>query len=613
MSEYLKIISQWGSKAQEGRNQAKKEQEMLLKTKQLEYQNLNLEEQTQQVMEQRMSNIHAQAEELAKHYRPQDLENMKTVSEQAQNEIKSQLEYYGDDLVKFMRRGGAQHLNNYRDAILNSEEAKIIRNNHQELTKYLDAMDQHPDLVSRIDQRGFEDWKSGKHDKFVFHGEYQKLDEPESIEGYASAGEAFLDTKNNLAKALYNYNIDTNQNYTLTDVQNLGLKDELINYINTTQTPIMEKKNYQEELAGYKAGSKKASDHFKMVNDNINRGFTGDFGPNGALFWDDASNWNARTNLTQFAGAGAFGKGSGDMYTAQIFPGQQQKIAAHIFGFTDKNGKIDPSQLNGEIHRSHINSLLANGAITAYDTNGNSVENTGGRDWWFGGNDFQLVGMEYGLEVATDRANNKFKLLTNEDINAEGEDAGLYKNKSKDGAVLLVLKDKDWIGKDDYIYLKLDMNNAYVAKKFNDSVGEVDYTSRQVAETSPGEFVYSPGEQFKFTVPNVTNAITGLHNELDVSMKKAGVTEFDKLTYSTILAHSLQYQQDGINPTDFINEITSTDEATAKEAFNELKEGDVAGYLKVFENSGQLSKNEVKRLQRDIQAIINGYTSLSVQ
>ena len=34
MSEYLKIISQWGSKAQEGRNQAKKEQEMLLKTKQ---------------------------------------------------------------------------------------------------------------------------------------------------------------------------------------------------------------------------------------------------------------------------------------------------------------------------------------------------------------------------------------------------------------------------------------------------------------------------------------------------------------------------------------------------------------------------------------------------
>ena len=180
---------------------------MLLKTKQLEYQNLNLEEQTQQVMEQRMNNIHAQAEELAKHYRPQDLENMKTVSEQAQMEIKSQLEYYGDDLVKFMRGGGAQHLNNYRDAILNSEDAKIIRNNHQELTKYLDAMDKHPDLVSRIDQRGFEDWKSGKHDKFVFHGEYQKMDEPESIEGYASAGEAFLDTKNNLAKALYNYNI----------------------------------------------------------------------------------------------------------------------------------------------------------------------------------------------------------------------------------------------------------------------------------------------------------------------------------------------------------------------------------------------------------------------
>ena len=110
MSEYLKIISQWGSKAQEGRNQAKKEQEMLLKTKQLEYQNLNLEEQTQQVMEQRMNNIHAQAEELAKHYRPQDLEKMKAVAKDAENEIKSQLEFYGDDISAFMRGGGLQHL-----------------------------------------------------------------------------------------------------------------------------------------------------------------------------------------------------------------------------------------------------------------------------------------------------------------------------------------------------------------------------------------------------------------------------------------------------------------------------------------------------------------------
>ena len=476
-------------------------------------------------------------------------------------------------------------------------------------------MDQHPDLVSRIDQRGFEDWKSGKHDKFVFNGEYQKMTDPENVEGYASAGEAYLDTGDNLAKALYNYNLDTQQSYTLTDVQNLGLRDELINYINTTQTPIMEKKDYQEQLTGYKASSKKASDHFKMVNESINRGFTGDFGPDGEYFWGETGNWNARTNLSQFSGAGVFGQGSGDVYSANIFPGQDKKIAASIFGFTDKNGKVDVSQVSGEINRSDINSLIANGAVTAYDRDGNSVENAGGHDWWFGGDDFELVGMEYALEVATDRANNKFKLLTNDDIQAEGDDAGLHKNKSKDGAVVMVLIDRDWIGKDEYVYLKLDMNNAYVAKKFNDTVGEVDYTSRTVAETTPegvSQYQFNPGTEFKFTVPNVNHAITGLHNNLDVAMKKGGLQEFDKLAYSTILAHSLSYQQDGVDPMEFINEITTTEEPTAKQAFEELKEGDVAGYLKVFENSGQLSKDEIKRLQRDIQAIINGYTSFSV-
>ena len=86
MSNYLKIISNWGSKAQEGRNMAKREEDMRLKTAQLQHQNRLLEEDTQRTMEQRMNNFHQQGEELAKHYRPQDLERMKTVAAEAQND-----------------------------------------------------------------------------------------------------------------------------------------------------------------------------------------------------------------------------------------------------------------------------------------------------------------------------------------------------------------------------------------------------------------------------------------------------------------------------------------------------------------------------------------------
>ena len=130
-------------------------------------------------------------------------------------------------------------------------------------------------------------------------------------------------------------------------------------------------------------------------------------------------------------------------------------------------------------------------------------------------------------------------------------------------------------------------------------------------ETSPGEYAFSPGEEFKFTVNNVNNAISGLHQPLSDSLKKVGVLEYDRLIYSTVMAHSLQHQQEGLDPRQFMTELTSTDDETAVEALNELKEGDVAGYLKVFENSGQMSKTEVRRLQKDIQAILDGYNAYS--
>ena len=135
MSNYLNIISNWGTSAQQGRNEAKREMEMQIKTMQLEQERKMNEQQAQELTKQNINYINAQGEELTKNYRPQDLENMKAVAEDAQNEIKSQLEFYGDDVSAFMRGGGLQHLKNYRDAILNSDAAKTIRANHGNITK----------------------------------------------------------------------------------------------------------------------------------------------------------------------------------------------------------------------------------------------------------------------------------------------------------------------------------------------------------------------------------------------------------------------------------------------------------------------------------------------
>ena len=77
---------------------------------------------------------------------------------------------YNDDIVAFMRGGGRQHINEYRDSILNSEEAQIIRNNHGSLVKYLDQSDEDATLISNRDRENYLKWKVGDIDSFTWSG-----------------------------------------------------------------------------------------------------------------------------------------------------------------------------------------------------------------------------------------------------------------------------------------------------------------------------------------------------------------------------------------------------------------------------------------------------------
>lgn len=599
------IIGGWSSAAQEGRNRAKNEFNTQIKA--MQQQNLaeQLEMQNENLVRQNLEQNFQEANELSKHYRPEDLENMRIVAQEAENKIKSQLEFYGDDLTAFMRGGGLQHLRQYRDSVLQSEQAQTIRNNHGNITKYLDLVKNKPHLVSNIDREGFEKWKSGEHNAFIFHGNLQEYKQPseEELKGQPSYAHALLSGDNaqsNFAAALYNYNIDTNQNLTPGEVN----QDQLINYINQSQQPSAMPVDFNQQVSGHVNNSKKASDQLILASESINRGWTGDW----STFWEDDLNKNALFNLNQRTGLTTFAQqGEQQVYAGNMFVGQESEVVSALFDMQKKD-------YNGKINIDNIHALMQRGSVKAYDTEGNALS-TGEEFSWGYGSDLDVMGIQYGFKVTTDYESGKQKLLTYDDVNAKGDGSELYKNKSKDGTVIVTLRDKDrWDfglkGKDDFVYLEIDINNPYMAQKLDKAVGEMEYRAKSTAETSPGKFVYKPGEKFSFTGDRPKQAIASLHNGLETSLKSAGITEFDPLVYSTVMAHSLSMTQDEVAPEEFVQALTTSQDPIMQKAMKELKEGDISGYINVFKENNKMTKKEANKLQRDLLAIIDGYNVL---
>ena len=96
-------------------------------------------------------------------------------------------------------------------------------------------------------------------------------------------------------------------------------------------------------------------------------------------------------------------------------------------------------------------------------------------------------------------------------------------------------------------------------------------------------------------------------------MKSIGVTEYDPYIYSAVMAHSLSMTQDGIEPQQFMNLLTTSQDPVMKEAVQNLVEGDISGYINVFKENNKMTKNEATKLQRDIQQMIMGYNVLGQQ
>ena len=187
--------------------------------------------------------------------------------------------------------------------------------------------------------------------------------------------------------------------------------------------------------------------------------------------------------------------------------------------------------------------------------------------------------------------------------------------------MFIAFKDHDGFfkgGQDDYVYAKIDINNPFTADKFDKAVGKMDFRAKTAAEVHPGQYVFEPNKKFNYSGNNPTEAVGTLHKGLDTSLKSAGITDFNKDVYSVVLTHALEMSEDydvelGESPTTFIKKLASSNNPVAKEAMNQLKSGNITGYLSAFQNAGEMTTREANTILKNMQNIIRGYGLLANQ
>ena len=194
MSNYLNIIGNWGTSAQEGRERARQEIETQSKLLQTQMQNFMQEQKLEVNYTNRMKSLDSQAQFLVQNAIPSHKTDMQNIVQDAENKLKNQLNYFGGDFVKFMQAGGRQAINEYRDSILNSDLAQIIMSNQEEVAKYLKDLDENPHLISKRDSENFKKYMNGEMGAFQFAGSYtDKLDPSDTeLQKYGSVEEAYL-------------------------------------------------------------------------------------------------------------------------------------------------------------------------------------------------------------------------------------------------------------------------------------------------------------------------------------------------------------------------------------------------------------------------------------
>lgn len=645
---YLNVIGQWGSMAQKGRSRAKNDEKNEIQILQNQYKQQELQRQKESAMQQETELTVGQAEHLSKFYRDEDKEELEEIAKTSQINLQKILENYGDDYGKV--RAGIEE---YQNAVINSDKAKIIKANIPQLTNYLQQMKEDASKVSAKTRDRFELWKNNKIDAFSFDAYHDENLDTNSDE-YKQALQAYtgdfyarekaaLEVGNNRTIALFNYNVDTYDNPK--DYRYQVEEGDLINYLNASH--FKDKKvslNEQKILTGYDPKEKKVSKNLMQIMSKFNQHYTGEWGDQiEGYLGSDVDNNNAYENLLLYTNAGATNKIPGkNAFSWELFNGYEHALTSALFEMGD--GKKD---LKKEFDSDELMSIASRRDFVVYDENGVVVtdltRNRGGsRGQIPGGNflrarDYSVDSFNMGFEVEVD---GEKRLLTWEDINEQDpndpESSKLYKNKTKTPVMYLAVRDSERFGlgddasfrpskNDRYVYIKVDLQSAPVARALDKTIGDLTANMKNKSQTSPNTFNYQGvNNNFVWTVSNVDNAIKDpeILNSLETIKQNHGIASGPSVATmeSMLLALSLQ-ESFSMHPIKILNQFETNSQAFPglTEMLNELADGNTEVFYDYFKNikddngNPLLQKYEETALRKNYKKIIQGYAMINDQ
>lgn len=600
--DYLNIIGNWNSMAQQGRERANAAMETKLKTFELQAKNQMLQKQNEEAAEARISNITQQAEYLSKFYRPGDLKKMQDLERDAKAKLKEQLNMYNDDIVAFMRGGGRQHINEYRDSILNSEEAQIIRNNHGSLVKYLDQSDEDATLISDRDRENYNRWKAGNIDSFTWSGSYMKLLTPteEEFQNANSPAEAYLDKSNpngedNYSRVLHNYLIDKAIDFGADGRGPEEYYQELLIYQNSQLRPD-QISTAKKSLSESQASKKSYSSNIQSIFNSINGGYQGNFDG----FWADPANNSALINLENLTWIQPYNVESGRnkrLYGQQILGGEEMAIAKEFF----------PNMENGKVDFDDLTAMQSNlGAGGVYDEDGYlippGVEDD--NDAWFNPNDnWKVNALELMFEVKLD--DGKTKLMSIEDLD-ENEN---LRDKNKSAVMVMSFSENDGyqlgLNPDDFRYMKLNLESPRVAQKIDKVLGKVEYTAKQNVANAPKNYRYVPGERFDYLPENVNALVPSLDPYVGQILGTENMSE-DDLNSSSLLMATAMLNHEQQNPYQVLKDFMGTTDPDERSLIDALKNYDYDAYYNILSQQGATEK-DLRELAVNTERIRMGY------
>ena len=639
---YLNIIGNWGTSAQRGRQRAQAESKMELEKLKIASENQLLEQQNEQNNQNRIERLFQQSQALTNLARPKDEKAMKVIEKDARNVLKSKLNEFGDDFNAFMRGGGREFINDYRDSVLNSEYANIIKANQKSLFSYLDQAEKNPMLLSAADRQGYEEWKSDKTDIFVYQGAWNEWATPseKEIEGYVSEGYSLAEAyayhgdgkKSNYNAFLTNMLKDKSMTFGAEgQTSPQDYRDQVITYV---EDVVLGEKEYtaaRVSLAEKAGGKRSYSKQLQNIFDTWDGKHQIVPGGDGSDFWLNPQNDKAVSNLEGIAWLQPYktrhsSEANHISYSRKMFSGKELDIAKSVFGDSvGENGEISFYKLMSQ--QGDVRYTLYSEPESGWGVGQNTLTEISGGEYrkgdtgfWNKNDAWAVHSIELMFEV--EGPDGKMHLLTKDDVRNNTE----ISQRNKKAVMGIVLRDDDSFlaGKDDFRYVALDLNNPSMASELNKTMGKIEMDVEQNLKYQKGNYTHDPNKKFSFTPDNVRNNLIGsLHSPIMDVFKHRNFgadpkQEYFDLTQASVLMATSMIDEENVNPYDMLDVFSG--KAPTGNPESQKQVDDLMETLKgldfkdafVLDEVGDMGKGGLETYYKQLQEVL-GFTDAEIR